>query len=150
MIFKKPDRLVNKVFIHCSASDRPEHDDVYVIRKWHLERGFRDVGYHAFVQKSGYIQEGRPMEHVPAAQEGHNAGSIAICLAGLNDFTGAQFRALQSFCAQIKQAIPNVTFHGHKEVSNKTCPNFSYQDVLALDERGRMGELPEIPLPWRD
>ncbi len=48
MMFQKPDRPVDRVFIHCSASDRPEHDDVEIIRKWHTDppphgRGWSDI-----------------------------------------------------------------------------------------------------------
>jgi hypothetical protein len=34
--FKAPKRPVSRVFIHCSASDNPDHDKVSVIRDWHL------------------------------------------------------------------------------------------------------------------
>ena len=43
---KRLTRKVNRVFIHCSASDRPEHDSAEVMEQWHLERGFREIGYH--------------------------------------------------------------------------------------------------------
>lgn len=130
-------RAVNKVFIHCSASDNKNHDDISVIKQWHLERGFNDVGYHFFIKKDGEIQKGRPLEKTPAAQKGHNTGSIAVCLSGLDQFTQKQFDALRRLCERFDDEY-TVTFHGHREVSNKLCPNFEYKSVLRLDSDGRM------------
>ena len=47
-------------------------------------------------------------------------------------------RRLQSLCKQINNQIPDVTFHGHCEVAPKLCPVFDYQEVLDLDELGKM------------
>ena len=75
MPFRKPARHVDRVFLHCSASDDPDHDDIETIRRWHVdERGWSDVGYHYFIRSDGTLQEGRPLERIPAAQAGHNAG----------------------------------------------------------------------------
>lgn len=82
-IFKKPRRRVNRVFLHCSASDVPAHDNVATIRRWHLARGFSDIGYHFFIHKNGKISKGRNIEKTPAAQRKNNTGTIAICLHGL-------------------------------------------------------------------
>lgn len=137
--FTPPLRSINRVFIHCSASDKPKHDDVAVIRKWHREQGWADIGYHYFITKQGVIQVGRDIEVVPAAQVNHNARTIAICLGGLNNFTEAQFDALRSMCHAIHDALPLVTFHGHREVNpGKTCPNFDYREVLGLNKRGEL------------
>ncbi len=138
--FTAPRRKVDRVFLHCSASDNPKHDDISVIRKWHLERGFRDVGYHYFIKFDGTIQIGRNIESAPAAQEGNNAHTIAICMAGLTAgvFTQTQFSSLLGLCIAIHTALPDATFHGHCEVSRKTCPVFNYKSVLGLDAKGRM------------
>ena len=140
MIYEKPIREVHKVFIHCSASDNPAHNDISVIKDWHVDgNGWSDVGYHYFITKEGYIQKGRPLERVPAAQKGHNTYSIAICLHGLENFTDNQFDSLVALCERIALAhCCNVTFHGHCEVSNKACPVFDYKQVLNLDDEGRM------------
>lgn len=140
--FQKPNRQVNKVFVHCSASDNPDHDNVATMRKWHVEeRGWSDVGYHYFIRKDGTLERGRNLEFTPAAQKGHNTGSIAICLHGLakTAFTLEQFQTLTELCGLIKVAYDNdITFHGHCEVSSKTCPVFDYKQVLNLDNLGYM------------
>lgn len=144
-VFTKPNRPISKVFLHCSAASNPLHADVTVIREWHLKRGFSDVGYHYFLPFSGNIQMGRSVEVVPAAQEGNNTGSIAICLAGLkqSDFTFNQFDSLIRICKVINYAyLSKITFHGHREVSNKLCPVFDYKYVLNLDQAGNIGKGP--------
>lgn len=150
MIFKKPKRKVNKVFIHCSASDHAHHDNIETIRRWHVkENAWSDIGYHYVITKSGAVFLGRSLEKQPAAQRGHNKGSIAICLTGLDHFSDKQKNALYNLCYEIdKQYGGHITFHGHREVdSNKTCPNFEYKTVLRLDLSGYMVALaqPENP-----
>ena len=141
MTFIKPKRTVNRVFLHCSASDNVQHDNVKTITEWHLKRGFSGIGYHYFISKDGKIHTGRNIEVKPAAQEENNTGSIAICLHGLDiaKFTQAQFKSLKSLCKQINIAYSgDITFHGHCEVANKACPVFDYKDVLTLNAKGYM------------
>jgi N-acetylmuramoyl-L-alanine amidase len=151
MSYSRPHRDVEKVFIHCSASDREEHDDVEVMRRWHTDpkpsgRGWSDVGYHYFIRKTGRLEEGRDLERTPAAQRGNNTGSIAICLHGLKqeNFSGHQFRALTTLCKKINEVHDGqVTFHGHREVAAKDCPVFDYRRVLGLSTDGVMSMPPD-------
>lgn len=142
MWFQKPNREVTDVFIHCSASDNPKHDDVSVITKWHQERGWSTIGYHYFIKKDGTLQEGRDLERTPAAQKGYNTGSIAICLHGLekDKFTEAQFETLRKLCSEINEKYAgHIYFRGHCEVNpHKTCPVFDYKKVLNLNTIGHM------------
>lgn len=140
MKIAKARRVINTVFLHCSASDNPSHDKVSVMRRWHLNRGFTDVGYHFYIRKDGTIERGRPLAKVPAAQKGHNVGSIAICLGGLKDFTEAQFKALRQLVDGIDAVYPGLRYRGHCEVSNKTCPVYDYRKVLGLDADGHLPE----------
>jgi len=133
------------VFIHCSAASGEQYGDVDIIRSWHENRGFNDVGYHYFIPYSGELQIGRSINLTPAAQKGNNTGTIAICLHGLRqiDFKIEQFVTLIKLCRQIDIAYDNkddagITFHGHSEVSLKSCPVFDYRDVLSLDHLGYM------------
>lgn len=128
------------VVIHCSASDNPEHDNPETITSWHIERGFDGIGYNNLITKDGTNHKGRDINKTPAAQKGHNTGSIAICLSGLHIFTEAQIDTLIEFCHQINKAYDGkITFHGHCEFSNKTCPVFDYKAVLKLDDKGYLG-----------
>lgn len=151
--FRKPARPVDRVFIHCSASDNPAHDRAEVIDAWHKANGWAGIGYHFFIRRDGVLETGRDLEKTPAAQEGNNLRTIAICLSGLerSKFTEAQFTTLAGLCDQINRAYAGrVTFHGHCEVSAKTCPVIDYQTILGLDEKGKLqwsGDLrPTIPV----
>jgi len=141
-MFTRPDRAVDRVFLHCSASDHPHHDNIATMRKWHVEdRGWSDVGYHFFIRKDGTVEEGRPLERTPAAQGGNNQGTIAICLHGLalENFTEMQYNSVIKLCSEITAAYHGmVTFHGHCEVSSKACPVFPYKAVLGLNAHGEM------------
>ena len=141
-MFTKPKRKIHRVFLHCSASDHAHHDNVATMKKWHLERGFSDVGYHFFIQKDGTLEYGRDIEKTPAAQKGHNRGTLAICLHGLKEekFTQAQFDTLRKLADQIEHNYENISFHGHCEVSAKACPVFDYRKVLDLDLYGSLSQ----------
>ena len=96
-MFTRPDRAVDRVFLHCSASDHPNHDNISTMRKWHLEdRGWSDVGYHFLIRKNGTLEEGRPLDRTPAAQGGNNRGTIAICLVADAIVGPATWKALQA------------------------------------------------------
>lgn len=52
------------------------------VREWqgyHMGKGWIDLGYHFLVDGLGRVYQGRPITLAPAAVEGHNAGSVAIC-----------------------------------------------------------------------
>lgn len=137
MIFYKPDRPVDRVFIHCTASDKDT--TVEEIRAWHTARNFDDIGYHFLIRRDGTVDAGRALDTTPAAQKGNNAGTIAICLNGLSIFTIEQIQSLVGLCMAIDTAYDHeITFHGHNEVANKACPVFNHREVLRLDAAGQM------------
>lgn len=137
LLFTKPKRKVDRVFIHCSASDNPKHD-VNEIRKWHLLRNFKDVGYSYIITKSGEIQKGRSLEKIPASQKGYNRHSISICVCGLSEFTEISLKRLRLLCQIINRNYEDIKFHGHCEISSKTCPVFNYRKLLNLSKSGEM------------
>lgn len=155
ILFKKPNRKVNKVFIHCSGSDRPEDQSyervefLHTFKKGHLTtwgkygkeacKGWKYIGYHFYITKDGTIHKGRPLEVRPSAQKGYNSGTIAICVAGEKEFTDDSLLALVDLCEEIHKSYEKITFHGHKEVDrNRTCPNFDYGGWLNLFDDGVM------------
>lgn len=143
-------RKIDTVFIHCSASDNPAHDSVDVIRRWHKARGWSDIGYHFVITQDGEIHLGRPLRKIPAAQKGHNRGSVAICLTGKDEFSCCQFIALEDLCYRLETLHHKpLRFRGHCEVSSKTCPVFDYQDRLGLEDDGyMMDEAWQGPMGW--
>jgi N-acetyl-anhydromuramyl-L-alanine amidase AmpD len=123
---------VNKIILHCSASDAPGQDAA-MIREWHLARGFSDIGYHYFIQSNGKLEQGRCLETVGAHCHGENHDSIGICLAGLRGFSMKQFDTLRTLLASLKPLYPKATVHGHHEFNpGKTCPVFDYVDLITF------------------
>jgi len=129
-------RLVNKVIIHQSASNNSSHDDINVIRSWHKERGFNDVGYHYFIKKNGEVQIGRSEESVGAHCKGHNFDSIGICLSGLGEKTTDQLDSLEVLLIDIcsRHDLEKKDILGHKDLAATECPGFNLHGWLATRE----------------
>jgi len=123
-------RKVDKIIVHCSDSDVNTHDDISIIKEWHLKRRFKDVGYHYFIKKNGDIQQGRSVQKTGAHCYKNNQKSIGICLSGRHEFTDEQFSGLSFLCKLLcdvmgineKEIYPHNYFN-----SSKSCPNFEWE-----------------------
>jgi len=129
-------RFVDKIILHCSASDLP-NQDAALIDQWHRARGFAKIGYHYFITTAGQTQKGRSHDEIGAHCEGENAHSLGICLAGLASFHDAQFDALRVLLTQLKPLYPKATVHPHNEFPSakrqgKICPVFDVQPYIQL------------------
>src|SRR5690349_1161673 len=85
---------IREVFIHHSAGFGKSIDTVAEqksamrqMQDFHQNgRGWADIAYHFVVfqpyglLKRARVYQGRPLDVVPAAQEGHNTGTCAICI----------------------------------------------------------------------
>ena len=142
--FKKPNRDVHSVFLHCSATDNPDHDNVKFIEHIHVnQNGWSDIGYHFFIDKKGQVFSCRPLERIPAAQRGNNSGTITICLSGLEkeNFTENQYSALIELVYYIQSLYKDrLRIRGHNEVANKLCPVYDYKRILNLTDHGFLRE----------
>jgi N-acetyl-anhydromuramyl-L-alanine amidase AmpD len=130
-------KLITHIIIHCSDSDLPAHDDVDIIKEWHLARGFTDVGYHIFVKKDGTIQLGRPLSQMGAHCITMNMVSIGICFSGRERFTDDQFLSAYSLVETLMNnyKIPKSKVLPHNHFNkNKTCPNFSLDKIWQFEK----------------
>lgn len=151
-------RKIDKIIIHCSDST---FGDVEEIRRWHIERGWDDIGYHYVIlngHREGYkdgpgyvkaddgvVETGRPIKFTGAHCKGHNIGSIGLCIIGGIKFTGAQlYDALPNTVLDLMTehniTMNNVFFHYELDANGKTCPNMDidmFKKILfgALIER---------------
>jgi len=134
-------RKVNKIIIHCTATPEGREHDVADIRRWHLKRGFNDIGYHYLIHIDGTIEEGRPISKQGAHCSGENKGSIGLCYVGgmSKDMSKAKDTRTQaqkdSLIKLMHELIykynKDMTIHAHYEFANKSCPSFNVQEEYA-------------------
>lgn len=140
-MIKHGEITVDTIFIHCSAT-RPEwmadkslSSKVGEITRWHKQKGWTTIGYHWLIDRDGSVARGRPEKNVGAHVQGHNMGSLGICLIGgfgssENDpfgknYTPEQETSLRQLIEDIKARTPIKKIRGHNEVAAKACPGFN-------------------------
>jgi N-acetyl-anhydromuramyl-L-alanine amidase AmpD len=129
-------RKIDTVIVHCSATPPSMDIGVAEIRQWHLDRGWRDIGYHYVIRRSGATEEGRPLEVPGAHAKGFNNESIGICLVGGGDekfdFTWPQMITLVQLVTHLDEVFPIEKILGHRDLTNvnKACPCFDVQEFL--------------------
>lgn len=140
---------IDFIAIHCSATPAGSDIGAADIRRWHREKGWRDIGYHYVIRLDGTVEPGRA-ETIPGAHEPRiNRNSIAICLVGgspktgsaahkkglgENTYTAEQWEALEQLVRQLAQKYPNAEVLGHRDVPGvrKACPSFDARRWWAL------------------
>ncbi|UTT85783.1 N-acetylmuramoyl-L-alanine amidase [Vibrio pelagius] len=131
------------ITVHCSATPSTQDIGVAEIRRWHKNRGWRDVGYHFVIRRCGKVEIGRPLSQTGAHVKGHNKGNIGVCLVGgcnavqqpEDNFTFAQRKALFGLIEVLQKRflIVDNNVKGHKDWGvNKACP------VMTLRGEGQM------------
>lgn len=139
-------RKVDKIIVHCSDTCARMNIGAPEITKWHVdERGWKDIGYHFVIRRTGTIELGRDLdkdgdvyEEIGAHVAGWNSRSIGICLVGgrgddgtaENNFTEDQFKSLENLLRIMKADFPGATIHGHNEFADKACPSFDVQEWI--------------------
>ena len=90
---KQSDSQIREFFLHHPADphdlshiDTDKEHDAYMraIQDFHMDtRGWADFAYSFAVFQDGAVYRGRGRNYVPAAQLGHNTGTIAVlCVVG--------------------------------------------------------------------
>tara|TARA_Y100000593_G_scaffold45350_2_gene86287 strand:+ start:2775 stop:3152 length:378 start_codon:yes stop_codon:yes gene_type:complete len=110
--------------------------DAEWVKKVHIQRGFRTIGYHFFIKRDGSIERGRELREIGAHAYGKNAVSVGICLAGgidedgnpENNFTSEQMDALNRRVKALLRIFPDADVIGHNEIGNKACPSFDVKE----------------------
>jgi N-acetylmuramoyl-L-alanine amidase len=150
-------RQINKIIIHCSASDNDKDDSVARIEflhtmpdnvpiKWgpYYTRGkaFSEIGYHYIITRDGIIRLGRGIEKAGAHCKGENKDSIGICVVGNKVFGDKQFESLHTLVHMLlkKHSIHPDKVYPHKYFNrHKGCPNFEIADYFVGSKEEKLG-----------
>jgi N-acetylmuramoyl-L-alanine amidase len=126
----------NWIVLHCSATRGSQNFTAADIRRWHLDKGWKDIGYHFVIRRDGTVETGRDVNAIGSHVQGHNADSIGVCLVGgiddktwkpADNFTTAQWRSLRTLVERLVKTYPKAKVLGHRDFPgvNKACPCFS-------------------------
>lgn len=126
--------------IHCAATQNLSSITVDTIRKWHTDKGWRDIGYHFVIETDGSIKHGRPLNQQGAHVYGQNRDNVGICLVGGVDknnkpednFTEAQMLSLKLLVKGFQSSYDIKEVLGHRDWPNvaKDCPCFDVKSWL--------------------
>ena len=125
-------REIKLLVIHCSATRCNVSFTVEQLRQCHLQRGFKDIGYHFYITRNGELHHCRPVSEPGAHVRGFNRHSIGICYEGGLDEEGrpadtrtqAQRFALLDLLTILKHQYPDAQILGHYQLSasiHKAC-----------------------------
>lgn len=124
-------RKIDKIIVHCSATEAGKDFHASDIDVWHRARGFKSIGYHWVVAPDGSVERGRDESVTGAHCLGQNSNSIGVCYIGglskghpADTRTAAQKRGLLSLITALKRKYPGASVHSHREYAAKACPCF--------------------------
>lgn len=125
---------VRFLVVHCSATRADRDYTPEQLLRDHKARGFRTIGYHAYIRKDGSAVYPRKWLEVGAHARGYNRCSVGICYEGGLDAAGnpadtrtpAQRRALRTLLRELRRMFPAAQVVGHCELPGvrKACPCF--------------------------
>lgn len=131
---------VKYIAIHCSATPPTMDIGAREIKRWHIDRGFRTIGYHVIIRRDGTIEYGRSFGVRGAHVKGYNSKSLGVCLIGGVDsdmeaednFTDEQFSSLDRVLTALQGLFPEAEVQGHRDFPNvhKACPSFNVKEWL--------------------
>lgn len=112
------------------------------IRRWHVEdNGWSEIGYHYVVMPNGERWYGRDRGRPGAHVQGHNTGTVGICMVGPGEpvgqpedhYTDAQITEVKRLLGELAQeGVKRVT--GHNDHAARACPGFKVKQADWLPE----------------
>ena len=136
------------VIVHCSATPDFVEGDTNLdkfgaehINAWHVQRGWKKIGYHIVIRRTGEIELGRKMDfdsglvEIGAHCKDHNSNSIGVCYIGTKSPTQTQFDSFVMvydflkifFKIEKENWFPHCHFN-----PNKLCPGIPMEYLKKL------------------
>lgn len=149
-----PMTRIDFLAVHCSATPAGgKHEAIGAadIRRWHREKGWRDIGYHFVIKRDGTVETGRPTDQPGAHEPRINSRSLAVCLVGgappigseaarkglgEANFTPVQYASLKTLLTTLTRKHPKAEVLGHRDVPGvqKACPSFAVREWWAANK----------------
>ncbi len=134
-LFMQSSTSVKYLVIHCSATRADRDYTVEHLLRDHKARGFRTIGYHFYIRRSGEVTQHRKLLEVGAHCRPFNRCSIGICYEGGLDAQGRpadtrtpqQKEQLLRLLQQLRKLFPQAKIVGHRDLPGtipKACPCF--------------------------
>ena len=138
-------REVKYLVVHCSATHCNRDYTAEQLLRDHKTRGFRTVGYHFYIRRSGVITQHRRLLEVGAHCRPWNRCSIGICYEGGLDAEGhpadtrtpEQCEQLMLLLMKLKKLFPEARIRGHRDMPGsipKACPCFDCSEYGFLEK----------------
>lgn len=133
---------VRFIVIHCSATRADRDYTVEQMLKDHKARGFRTIGYHAYIRKDGTVTYHRHWLEVGAHAKPFNRCSIGVCYEGglaasgktSDTRTEQQCEQLLLLLMKLKKMFPKAKIVGHRDLPgvHKECPCFDVEETYGF------------------
>lgn len=136
---------VKYLVVHCSATRCNRDYTAEQLLRDHKARGFRTVGYHFYIRRSGVITQHRRLLEAGAHCRPWNRCSIGICYEGGLDAEGhpadtrtqEQYEQLLLLLMKLKKLFPEARIRGHRDMPGsipKACPCFDCSEYDFLEK----------------
>ena len=147
---REANREITEFIAHWSATYTNQDIGAEEIHSWHVDKGWKGIGYHYVIRRDGRLQRGRPINSTGAhsGAYNHNNYSIGICfIGGFNcpsgtpnperyvsedSLTEAQMKTFDMFVASFYDVFPSGQAWGHNDTSDagKPDPGFDVQEYV--------------------
>lgn len=127
------------LIVHHTAVSREQNPEQFdAVKRYHIDKGWGDIGYHFLIEPDGEVKTGRSEETEGAHTIGYNDKSLGICLSGNFDIqepTIGQMEALRGLLERlmVKYKVERENIVPHRTFANKTCYGSKLTDVWARD-----------------
>jgi N-acetylmuramoyl-L-alanine amidase len=136
-------RHITRLVFHCTATHHSATVEG-ILRYW-KSKGWTNPGYHIIVRPDGSWTQLQDFNRRTNGVAGINSTSLHISYIGGIDKNGKAFDnrteeqkdVFETVYWTFKNKMPNLTFHGHYEFSNKACPSYKVEPWLAELEKNK-------------
>lgn len=135
-------RSVSRLVFHCTATQ--QNATVAAIQKhWRDVLKWKTPGYHIIVKPDGSWTQLVDFNNNSNGVAGINSTSIHISYIGgidsrgraIDNRTDAQKEVFETIWRCFRVKLPRMTYHGHYEFTNKSCPSFNVKNWLDTLEK---------------